>query len=102
LSLAACVSEHAGRPGSVPIRRLDQEFFECCSTAMVVAMRLWDGRRCEVLELAGALRVALAEPRAEELWLAGEDVFAGVERQGTIPGIDQHAAFLLQRYAALA
>ena len=67
--------------------------WRCC-----VGMRLWDGRPGTVLELSGALRVVLEDPQAEQRWLAGEAVFAGVQGQSKLPGIDEHAAFLWGRF----
>ncbi len=93
-ALAACRSEHEGRPVRVPIRPLDQKLFECCAVALLTGMRLWDGRRGAVFELSGALGAALRDPGAEERWLAGEDVFAGIASQAKLPGIDEHAAFI--------
>ncbi len=93
-AVAACRSEHEGRPVRVPIRPFDQKLFECCAVALLTGMRLWDGRRGAVFELSGALGTALRDPSAEERWLAGEDVFAGVASQAKLPGIDEHAAFI--------
>jgi Fe-S-cluster containining protein len=98
-AVAACQSEFEGRPASIPTRRFDHEVFECCAVALVTGMRLWSGRPGVVLEFAAALRVAVREPRAEQRWLAGEDVFAGVPSQARLPGIDEHAAFLWSRFA---
>ena len=98
-SVAACLSDYEGRGGDIPIRRFDQEVFECCAVALLVGMRLWDGRQGSVLELSAALRVALQDPQAEQKWLAGEAVFAGVPGQAKLPGIDEHAAFLWGRFA---
>ena len=81
-----------------PHRRFDQEIFECCAVALLVGMRLWDERQGSVFELSGALRVALQDPQAEQKWLAGEAVFAGVASQSKLPGIDEHAAFLWGRF----
>jgi Fe-S-cluster containining protein len=93
-AVAACRSEHEGRPVRVPIRPFDQKLFECCAVALLTGMRLWDGRRGAVFELSGALGAALRDPGTEERWLAGEDVFAGVASQAKLPGIDEHAAFI--------
>jgi hypothetical protein len=43
--------------------------------------------------------VALLDERAEQRWLAGEDVFAGVPSQSQLPGIDEHVAMLMGRLA---
>jgi Fe-S-cluster containining protein len=97
-SVSACIDDYEGRAGSIPIRRFDQEVFECCAVALLVGMRLWDERQGAVFELSGALRVALQDPQAEQKWLAGEGVFAGVASQSKLPGIDEHAAFLWGRF----
>jgi Fe-S-cluster containining protein len=97
-SVSACIDDYEGRAGQIPIRRFDQEIFECCAVALLVGMRLWDERQGAVFELSGALRVALQDPRAEQKWLAGESVFAGVASQSKLPGIDEHAAFLWGRF----
>jgi Fe-S-cluster containining protein len=94
----ACIADYEGRGGNIPIRRFDQEIFECCAVALLMGMRLWDGRPGTVLELASALRVVLADPQAEQKWLAGEAVFAGVQGQSKLPGIDEHSAFLWGRF----
>jgi hypothetical protein len=99
-SVDACIADYEGRGGNVPIRRFDQEIFECCAVALLVGMRLWDGRPAVVLELAGALRVVLEDPQAEQRWLAGEPVFAGIQGQSKLPGIDEHSAFLWGRFVA--
>jgi Fe-S-cluster containining protein len=99
LAVGACRSEHEGRPARIPIRRFDQQVFECCAVALITGMRLWDGRPGAVLELSAALRIALDDPAAEQKWLAGEDVFAGVAQQTQLPGIDEHAAFIWSRLA---
>ena len=97
-SVDACISDYEGRGGNIPIRRFDQEVFECCAVALLVGMRLWDERQGAVFELAAALRVALGDPQAEQRWLSGEAVFAGVPSQSKLPGIDEHAAFLWARF----
>ena len=97
-SVEACIGDYEGRGGDIPIRRFDQEIFECCAVALLVGMRLWDERQGSVFELSGALRVALQDPQAESKWLAGEPVFAGVQSQSKLPGIDEHAAFLWSRF----
>ena len=97
-SVSACIADYEGRGGEIPIRRFDQEIFECCAVALLVGMRLWDERQGAVFELSGALRVALQDPHAEQKWLAGEAVFAGVASQSKLPGIDEHAAFLWGRF----
>ena len=97
-SVSACIGDYEGRGGEIPIRRFDQEIFECCAVALLVGMRLWDERQGAVFELSGALRVALQDPQAEQRWLAGEAVFAGVASQSKLPGIDEHAAFLWGRF----
>jgi len=97
-SVDACIADYEGRGGNIPIRRFDQEIFECCAVALLLGMRLWDGRQGSVLELSGALRVVLDDPRAEQRWLAGEAVFAGVQGQSKLPGIDEHSAFLWGRF----
>ena len=97
-SVDACIADYEGRGGEIPIRRFDQEIFECCAVALLVGMRLWDERQGAVFELSGALRVALQDPQAEQKWLAGEAVFAGVASQSKLPGIDEHAAFLWGRF----
>jgi hypothetical protein len=97
-SVQACLDDYEGRGGDIPIRRFDQVVFECCAVALLIGMRLWDGRQGSVLELSGALGVALQDPHAEQKWLAGEDVFAGVAGQSKLPGIDEHAAFLWGRF----
>ena len=97
-SVDACIADYEGRGGEIPIRRFDQEIFECCAVALLVGMRLWDERQGAVFELSGALRVALQDPQAEQRWLAGEAVFAGVASQSKLPGIDEHAAFLWGRF----
>ena len=71
-SVDACIADYEGRGGEIPIRRFDQEIFECCAVALLVGMRLWDERQGAVFELSGALRVALQDPQAEQRWLAGE------------------------------
>jgi Fe-S-cluster containining protein len=96
-SVEACLSDHEGRGGQVPIRQIDQVVFECCAVALLLGMRL-SGRKAEVFELSAALAVALQDPQAERRWLAGEDVFAGVPSQGYLPGIDQHAQFIWTRF----
>jgi hypothetical protein len=98
-AVAACRSEYEGRPSNIPTRRFDHEVFECCAVALITGMRLWNGRPCSVLELSAALRVALRDPRAEQRWLAGEEVFGDVPSQAKLPGIDEHAAFLWRRFA---
>jgi Fe-S-cluster containining protein len=98
-AVSACKNEHEGRPSNIPIRPFDQMVFECCAVALITGMRLWDGRQGSVFELSGALRVALQDPDAEQKWLGGEDVFAGVPTQGKLPGIDEHAAFIWSRLA---
>jgi Fe-S-cluster containining protein len=98
LAVDACIADYEGRGGTIPIRRFDQEVFECCAVALLLGQRLWGGRPGAVHELAGALRVVLAEPEAEQRWLAGEPVFAGVHGQSKLPGIDEHAAFLWSRF----
>jgi putative zinc- or iron-chelating protein len=97
-SVSACIADYEGRGGEIPIRRFDQEIFECCAVALLVGMRLWDERQGAVFELSGALRIALQDPYAEQKWLAGEGVFAGVASQSKLPGIDEHAAFLWGRF----
>jgi Fe-S-cluster containining protein len=97
-SVDACIADYEGRGGEIPIRRFDQEIFECCAVALLLGMRLWDERQGAVFELSGALRVALQDPHAEQKWLAGEAVFAGVASQSKLPGIDEHAAFLWGRF----
>ena len=67
--------------------------------ALLTGMRLWNGLQGAVFELSGALRIALLEPDAETKWLAGEDVFAAVPSQTQLPGIDEHAAFIWDRFA---
>jgi Fe-S-cluster containining protein len=98
LSVGACIADYEGRGGTIPIRRFDQEVFECCAVALLLGLRLWQGRAGAVLELSAALRVVLADPEAEQRWLAGEPVFAGVQGQSKLPGIDEHAAFLWGRF----
>ena len=95
----ACRSEYEGRPARIPIRPFDQQVFECCAVALITGMRLWNGRQGAVFELSGALRVALADADAETKWLAGQDVFAAVPSQTQLPGIDEHAAFIWERFA---
>ena len=97
-SVDACIADYEGRGGEIPIRRFDQEIFECCAVALLLGMRLWDERQGAVFELSAALRVALQDPHAEQKWLAGEAVFAGVASQSKLPGIDEHAAFLWGRF----
>jgi Fe-S-cluster containining protein len=99
-SVSACIDDYEGRGGNIPIRRFDQEVFECCAVALLVGMRLWDARQSAVFELSGALAVALQDPQAEQRWLAGEAVFAAVASQSKLPGIDEHAAFLWSRFAS--
>ena len=65
-SVDACIGDYEGRGGNIPIRRFDQEIFECCAVALLVGMRLWDGRQGSVFELSGALRVVLDDPGAEQ------------------------------------
>ena len=60
-SVDACIGDYEGRGGEIPIRRFDQEIFECCAVALLVGMRLWDERQGAVFELSGALRVALQD-----------------------------------------
>ena len=96
-AVSACKSEHEGRPSDIPIRPFDQMVFECCAVALITGMRLWNGQPGAVFELSGALRVALLDRGAEDKWLAGEDVFAGVPRQTELPGIDAHAALIWDR-----
>ena len=67
--------------------------------ALITGIRLWNGRAGAVFELSGALRVALADADAETKWLAGQDVFAAVPSQTQLPGIDEHAAFIWERFA---
>lgn len=98
-AVAACRSEHEGRPSQIPVRRFDQGVFECCAAALITGMRLWDGRPASVFELSGALKAALQDDKAEQRWLAGEAVFAGVPSQSQLPGIDEHVAMLLARLA---
>jgi hypothetical protein len=97
-AVAACLADYEGRGGSIPIRRFDQGVFECCAVALLIGVRLWNGRQGAVFELPGALRVVLRDPEAEERWLAGESVFAGVASQAKLPGLDEHAAFLWARF----
>ena len=59
-SVGACIADYEGRRGNIPIRRFDQEIFECCAVALLVGMRLWDGRQGAVFELSGALARRLA------------------------------------------
>ena len=96
--VGACIAAFEGRGGDIPIRRFDQEAFECCAGALITGMRLGDERRGSVFELSGALGVTLRDPQAEQKWLAGEDVFTGVASQSKLPGIDEHAAFLWSRF----
>ena len=98
-SVAACIGDYEGKAVDIPIRRFDQEIFECCAVALLLGMRLWDGRQGAVFELSGALRIALQDPQAEQRWLAGEGVFADVQSQAKLPGIAEHAAFLWDRFA---
>jgi Fe-S-cluster containining protein len=98
LAVDACLADYEGRGGDIPIRRFDQEIFECCAVALLVGMRLWDPRQGAVHELTGALRVVLRDPHAEARWLAGEGVFDEVASQSKLPGIDEHAAFLWGRF----
>jgi Fe-S-cluster containining protein len=98
-AVAACRSEHEGKPSQVPLRRFDQGVFECCAAGLIAGMRLWDGRAASVFELSGALKAALRDERSEQRWLAGEDVFAGVPSQSQLPGIDEHVAMLMGRLA---
>ena len=98
-AVSACRNEHAGHPSSIPIRSFDQKVFECCAVALITGMRLWDGRRGSVFELSGGLPVALDDPAAERKWLSGEDVFSGIPGQTVLPGIDEHAAFIWERFA---
>jgi Fe-S-cluster containining protein len=97
-AVEACIADYEGRGGEIPIRRFDHEIFECCAVALLLGMRLWDERQGAVFELSGALRAALQDPQAEQKWLAGESVFAGVASQSKLPGIDEHAAFLWGRF----
>src|SRR5262245_11387138 len=98
--VSGCIGEYEGRNSDIRIRRFDQEIFELCVAALVAGMQLWADRACAVYELAGALRVALPDGRAEQKWLAGEAVFDGVATQENVPGIAEHAAFLLRRLAS--
>jgi hypothetical protein len=99
LAVAACRSEHEGKPSQIPLRRFDQGVFECCAAALLTGLRLWDARGASVFELSGALKVVLQDERSEQKWLAGEDVFAGVPSQSQLPGIDDHVAMLMGRLA---
>jgi Fe-S-cluster containining protein len=96
--VGACIAAFEGGGGDIPIRRFDQEAFECCAVALITGMRLWDERQGSVFELSGALGIVLQDPQAEQKWLAGEDVFKGVASQSKLPGIDEHAAFLWGRF----
>ena len=98
-AVVACRTSTRDSLRRIPIRRFDQEVFECCAAALITGMRLWDGRPGSVFELSGALHVALQDPQAEQKWLAGEDVFAGVPSQSQLPGIDEHVALLWGRLA---
>jgi Fe-S-cluster containining protein len=99
--VSACISEYEGRKSDIPIRRFDQEVFEVCVAALMAGMLLWADRACVVYELAGALRVALEDDQAEQNWLSGETVFDGVATQDNVPGIAEHAVFLLRRLASV-
>jgi Fe-S-cluster containining protein len=77
-AVSACKSDHEGRASQIPIRPFDQMVFEYCAVA---------------------LRLALQNPDAEQRWLDGQDVFAGVPSQAKLPGIDEHATFIWSRLA---
>jgi hypothetical protein len=91
LDVAACAAAFA--PGAGPIDIPTPDFHIVMrrgySIALAGALKR-AGYSAPSYEFVGAMRAALARPDAESAWLAGEDVFAGVQ---TDPGSDpfEHA-----------
>lgn len=91
LDVAACAA--AFRPGAEPIDIPTPDFHIVMrrgySIALAGALKR-AGYAASSYEFIAAMRAALARPDAESAWLAGEDIFAGVQ---TDPGSDpfEHA-----------
>ena len=81
LDLAACIDEFEARnlDARIPISGAYLNFASNAHITLLGAMRA-AGLSTDALELAAALDVALTTPDAEARWLAGEDVFHGVQR----------------------
>ena len=88
VSLDAAICERAFRPNAEPLDIPTPDFHLVMrrgySIALAGALRR-AGYSAASYEFNAALRVALARSDAEQAWLAGEDVFAGV---ATDPGSD--------------
>lgn len=91
VSMDASLCAEAFRPGAAPVDIPTPEFHIVMrrgySIALAGALRR-AGYEAASYEFVGAMRAALAREDAEGAWLAGEDVFAGVQ---TDPGSDPFA-----------
>lgn len=75
-SRAACRDDFEGRPARIPVVEEAMQKGAHVRALMLAAVAA-AGLPVTGYELSQALSIALATPRAEARWLAGEDVFAG-------------------------
>ena len=86
LDLAGCIEEYAGRNTGADIR-VSSVYLAHSRNArlpLLAAMRA-AGLPVTIYELSAALAHALSQSNAEQRWLAGEDVFAGIATAPTDP-----------------
>ena len=87
LSLPACIEEFEGvdPEGRIEVSTVHLAHSSNAHVVLLGALAA-AGLPTDAYELSAALDVALAEPQAEQRWLGGEDIFAGLPRNVTRPG----------------
>ena len=94
-SVDACIADYEGRGGEIPIRRFDQQIFECCAVALLTGHAAVGRAARRRLRAVGALRVALQDAACRDRSGSPARMCSPPSpARSKLPGIDEHAAFL--------
>ncbi|MBU0723598.1 MAG: YkgJ family cysteine cluster protein [Alphaproteobacteria bacterium] len=98
-SVAACEASWRGEPARIPVPQSFGHLKSSYSFSLIAALR-GAGLDTGIYELNHALRIALETDDAEARWLAGEDVFAGVQRDMASGAVQPQTELFLSVLAA--